>query len=69
MDTRRASVRRACACTRVKSTHITVIAAVAFSLPQTRGAEVTMLMFKRSQMYIAFALAALAEIIVRAFAR
>jgi len=28
-----------------------------------------MLMFKRSQMYIAFALAALAEIIVRAVAR
>jgi hypothetical protein len=33
-----------------------------------RGGSI-MLMFKRSQLYIAFALAALAEIIVRAFAR
>jgi hypothetical protein len=43
--------------------------AVAPSLRRTpaRGGS-TMLMFKRSQMYIAFALAALAEIIVRAFA-
>ena len=32
-------------------------------------AEVSMLMFKRTQLYIGFALAALAEIIVRAVAR
>jgi hypothetical protein len=36
----------------------------------TRATEgFAMLMFKRSQLYIAFALAALAEIIVRAVAR
>jgi hypothetical protein len=34
--------------------------------PLTGAGRATMLMFKRSQMYIAFALAALAEIIVRA---
>jgi len=33
------------------------------------GQEVAMLMFKRSQLYVGFALAALAEIIVRAFVR
>ena len=32
------------------------------------AAEVSMVMFKRSQLYIGFALAALAEIIVRAMA-
>jgi hypothetical protein len=35
----------------------------------TRAGRSIMLMFNRSQMYVAFALAALAEIIVRAVAR
>lgn len=59
---------RKCAPARTRRT-LYVIAGVALPLPAVRHAEVSMLMFKRTQLYIGFALAALAEIIVRAVAR
>jgi hypothetical protein len=42
---------------------------VAPPLPSNRVRRSAMLMFKKTQLYIGFALAALAEIIVRAVAR
>ena len=47
-----------------------VIPAVALPLPLKAGRRsIHMQMFKRSQLYVAFALAALAEIIIRAAVR
>jgi hypothetical protein len=60
--------RAAKACTAANRTHPKVTIAAAPSLPSSTVQRWGMLMFKRSQMYIAFALAALAEIIVRAVA-
>jgi len=56
------------ACSGVNRARGTVSSTVAPPLP-LQGAEVAMLMFKRSQLYVGFALAALAEIIVRAVVR
>jgi hypothetical protein len=54
------------ACTCAKRAHALVTRILAFPLPQTGPGVLTMLMFKRSQLYIGLALAGLAEIIVRA---
>jgi hypothetical protein len=56
-------------CRPANPTDAFVIGAMALPLPFRRVRRSAMLMFKRSQLYIGFALAALAEIIVRAVAR
>jgi hypothetical protein len=60
--------RRALAdvCSRANATDTCVTDGVAPRLPCRRARRSAMLMFKKTQLYIGFALAALAEIIVRA---